>query len=314
MFRRFVLAVVLLVFSVAALSNVVQETANIKANASYKIAVLLKTLANPFWVSMQQGILDEAKRLGIKVDVFAVPTEGDIQAQLSLLESIVERDYDGIAVAPITPTNLIPGIVKANRKGIPVVNLDESVDRAALYRAGGTIVGFVTTNNFEVGRQAARFIGEQLRGRGQVAIIEGMAGNKSGEDRKNGFLAGIREFPGITVVASQPANWDRLQALNVATNILQRFPNLSAFYCANDTMALGAAQAVINAGKRGQVLVVGTDGIPEALEAIKDGRMTATIAQDPYNIGVVGLRMLVFVLNSMNAEVPSKVVTRSDIK
>ncbi|HCZ07257.1 MAG TPA: allose ABC transporter [Thermotogae bacterium] len=312
--KRVVSVVVLLLVSLGLMAGILEMTENLVAAKPYKIAVLLKTLANPFWVSMQQGILDEAKRLGIQVDVYSVPTEGDIQGQLTILETIVQKDYDGIAVAPITPTNLIPGIVKANRKGIPVVNLDESVDREALHKAGGSIVGFVTTNNFNVGKQAAYFIAEKIGGVGEVAIIEGMAGNKSGEDRKNGFIAGVSEYPGIKVVASQPANWDRLMALDVAKNMLQRFPNLKAIYCANDTMALGAAQAVINAGKQGKIIVVGTDGIPEALKAIKEGRLTATVAQDPYNIGVAGLRILVFTLNAMNGEVPSKLITAENVE
>jgi len=312
--KKVITVVLIVLVSLGLMAGVLETTENLVAEKPYKIAVLLKTLANPFWISMKQGVLDEAERLGVQVDIYSVSTEGDIQGQLSIMETIVQRGYDGIAFAPITPTNLIPAIVKANKKGIPVVNLDESVDREALYKAGGSIVGFVTTNNFNVGKQAAHFVAEKIGGAGEVAVIEGMAGNKSGEDRKNGFLAGISEYPEIKVVASQPANWDRLMALDVAKNILQRFPNLKAIYCANDTMALGAVQAVINAGKQGKIIVVGTDGIPEALKAVKEGKLAATVAQDPYNIGVAGLRILVFTLNAMNSEVPSKLITIENIE
>jgi D-allose transport system substrate-binding protein len=99
-------------------------------------------------------------------------------------------------------------------------------------------------------------------------------------------------------VASQPADWDRLRALDVATNIMQRTPDLAAFYCCNDTMALGAMQAVQNLGKAGKVIVVGTDGIPEAIQMIQAGRMTATVAQDPAKVGATGLDLLVDAVKS----------------
>ena len=94
-------------------------------------------------------------------------------------------------------------------------------------------------------------------------------------------------------MASQPADWDRIKALDVATNVLQRNPNVKAIYCANDTMAMGVAQAVANAGKTGKVLVVGTEGIPEARKMVEAGQMTATIAQNPADIGATGLKLMV---------------------
>jgi D-allose transport system substrate-binding protein len=308
--KKFMLFVLVVAFtlSVFAGGGILGVTENLEADKEYKIAVILKTLANDFWVEMKNGIKDEAARLGIKVDIYAVSNEGDIQGQLSLMETILNRGYDGLAVAPITPTNLIPGIVRATKMGIPVVNLDESVDRDSLYRAGGALAGFVNTNNFNVGKQAAEFVAEKINGRGQVAVIEGMAGNKSGEDRKNGFIEGIKPFSSIELVSSQPANWDRMMAVNVATNMIQRYPNLKAIYCANDTMALGAVQAVANANKLGKIIVVGTDGVSEAIQSVQAGRLSATIAQDPYNIGVAGLRMVVFALNALDGEVPSKLV------
>jgi len=308
--KKVILFILVFVFTLSAFAGdqILNVTSDLKADRNYKIAVILKTLANSFWVDMKNGVEEEAARLGVTVDIYSVSTEGDIQGQLSLLETILSKDYDGIALAPITPTNLIPGIVKATKKGIPVVNLDESVDRDSLYRAGGALAGFVNTNNFNVGKQAAEFVAEKLNNSGEVAVIEGMAGNKSGEDRKNGFIEGIKAYKNIKLVSSQPANWDRMMAVNVASNMIQRFPNLKAIYCANDTMALGAVQAVASANKTGKIMVVGTDGVPEALQAVKEGRLSATIAQDPYNIGVAGLRMLTFSLNALNGEIPSKLV------
>jgi D-allose transport system substrate-binding protein len=126
-----------------------------------------------------------------------------------------------------------------------------------------------------------------------VAIIEGRAGVASGEARKTGATEAFKAAKNVELVASQPADWDRMRALDVATNTLQRTPDLAAFYCCNDTMALGAVQAVQNLGKAGKVIVVGTDGIPEAIQMIQAGRLTATVAQDPAKVGATGLDLLV---------------------
>ncbi|AZO93752.1 D-allose transporter substrate-binding protein [Halocella sp. SP3-1] len=282
---------------------------DVKANGDYKIGVILKTLANPFWVSMEQGILDEAEKQGVEVDIYAVSQEGDANEQLRLFENLLNKDYDGIAFAPITPVNLIPSIVKANDQGIPVVNLDERVPQEPLRNRGGFVYSFVTTNNVKVGGQAAEFVIEQLPDGGKVAVIEGMAGNASGEDRKMGFTNIIRSNSKFEIVASQPADWDRIKAIDVTRNIMTRNPDVKAIYACNDTMALGAVKALENMGKLDEVIVVGTDGIPEAVKSVDEGRLSSTIKQDPYNIGVTGLRLLIQALNiPAEVEVPSIVV------
>jgi D-allose transport system substrate-binding protein len=257
-------------------------------------AIVLKTLGNPFWANMKQGIENEAKKLGVEVDIVASPSEGDLQAQLQLFEDLLNKPYKGIAFAPISAANLIQPAAKAYKKGMFLVNIDEKVDMASLKQAGGNVEAFITTDNVAVGKKGADFIINQLGAAGgKVAIIEGKAAAVSGEARKNGATAAFKDAKGIDLVSSQPADWDRLRALDVATNTLQTSPDLKAFYAANDTMALGAMQAVQNSGKAGKVMVVGTDGDPEALDMIKAGRMTATVAQDPVKIGATGLDLLV---------------------
>ena len=281
-----------------------------------KIAVILKTLANPHWVSMKEGVEAEARKQGVIADVFAVSSEGDIQQQLQLFETVLAKDYQGVYVSPITPLNLVPTVVKANKKGIPVVNVDEGIDLKALKDAGGSVYAFIRTDNFKIGEQAADFVASKFSG-GEVAIIEGMAGNSSGDARRDGFKSKIGTYSGFKVVASQPADWDRIKALDVATNMINRYPNLKAIYCANDTMALGAMQAVKNSKKIDQIIVVGTDGIPEAVESVKAGDMAATIAQDPFNMGTTGVRMLVEIIkgkklsaDEFDVLIPSKLIAK----
>lgn len=154
--------------------------------------------------------------------------------------------------------------------------------------------GFVTTDNVAVGAKGASFIIDKL----------GAEGVKSQSLRVKPVTPPVKRVvmvppkpskkqSQIKLVASQPADWDRIKALDVATNVLQRNPNIKAIYCANDTMAMGVAQAVANAGKTGKVLVVGTDGIPEARKMVEAGQMTATVAQNPADIGATGLKLMV---------------------
>jgi D-allose transport system substrate-binding protein len=257
-------------------------------------AIVLKTLANPFWVSMKAGIEKEAQKLGVTVDISAAPSESDLQAQLLLFEDALNKNYKGIAFAPISAVNLVQPAAKAYKKGIFLVNLDEKVDVASLKQAGGNVEAFITTDNVAVGKKGAEFIVQQLgTAGGKVAVVEGKAGAASGEARKKGATEAFQSAKNIQLVASQPADWDRLRALDVATNIMQTNPDLKAFYCCNDTMALGVMQAVQNVGKAGKILVVGTDGTPEALQMINAGRLTATVAQDPAKVGATGLDLLV---------------------
>lgn len=270
-------------FAITATTSVVQAQA-----ADY--AVILKTLANPFWQGVQEGVNTKAKELGVEVDVFASPSEDDTQAQLQLFEDVLNRGYKGVVFAPISPVNLVQPAARAYKSGIALVNIDEQIDVKALKLAGGNIEAFVTTDNKDVGKKGAAFIIEQLGSAGgEVAIIEGKPGVASGEARKAGSTEAFKFASGIELVASQAADWDRLKALDVAANILQSSPNLKAFYAANDTMALGVVQAVQNAGKTGQIIVVGTDGAPEARSSVAAGRLTATVAQDPQKMGADGL-------------------------
>ncbi len=264
-------------------------------------AVILKTLSNPFWVAMQDGIKEEAKRLNIEVDIFAVASEGDLQAQMQLFEDLNNRDYKGIAFAPLSPVNLVQPAAAAYKKGTILVNLDEKVDIESLKAAGGNVNAFITTDNVKVGEKGASYIVELLGSQGgKVAIIEGKAGNVSGEDRKQGAENTFTSAPNIELITSQPADWDRIRALDVATNILQRNNDIKGIYCANDTMALGAQQAVDNAGKSGEVFVVGTDGMPEAIEMVEKGQMAATVAQDPAKVGAEGLALMVKAVQENN--------------
>lgn len=250
--------------------------------------VVLKVLSSPFWQSMEQGIKDKAAELGVKVEVLAANTEDDVEGQVVVLENVVTKGFSAIAVAPLTADNCIKAIVDANEKGLLVANVDEQLNMDSLEASGGSIVSFVATDNVVVGRTAGEYIASLVEG--DVAIIEGKAGTPSGEDRKTGAMEAFTTA-GLNLVDSQPADWDRTKAYDLATNMIAKNENLKAIYCCNDTMAMGAQEAVEKSGK--DIVVVGTDGNPDAIQSVADGKLSATVAQDPAGVGARSLELLV---------------------
>lgn len=253
-------------------------------------AVILKVLSSQFWQSMKKGIETEAEKLGIKVDIYAANSEDDVEGQVALLENAISKGYKAIGVAPISADNLNNAIADATAKGIYVVNIDEKVNLEGLQALNGTVYSFVATDNVAVGRMGAQYIVDQITS-GEVAVIEGKAGAASGENRKDGATQAFTGANGIKLVESQPADWDRTKAFDLASNYLSKYPNLKGIYCCNDTMAMGALEAVKASGKN--VLVVGTDGNDDAVASVRAGELAATVAQDPAGIGARSLQLMV---------------------
>ncbi len=253
-------------------------------------AVILKVLSSQFWQSMRDGIQAKADELGIKVDIYAANTEDDVEGQVTLLENAISKGYKAIGVAPISNVNLNNAIADATEKGIKIVNIDEKVDMEALAELGGACTAYVATDNVGVGRMGAEYLIEQIGGEGEVAIVEGKAGAVSGENRRDGAKAAFEEA-GLTIVESQPADWDRTKAYDLATNYITAHPDLKAIYCCNDTMAMGVQEAVEASGK--DIKVCGTDGNDDAIQSVADGKLCATVAQDPAAVGAKGLELMV---------------------
>ncbi|CEP68612.1 Periplasmic binding protein-like I [Moorella glycerini] len=266
-----------------------------KASQKYKIAALLITLANPFWVTVKEGYEDAAREYGVTVDVMSAPKEDDVNSQLETLKTIVSKDYNAIAISAITPFNLVPGVAAATKKGIPVVAVGTSVDQEAATRAGARVQAFITSNFEDQGKLGAEYIIKKI-GAGKVAIIEGLPGAAQSEARKTGAKKAFEGNKDITLVAIQPGNWDRQKAYNIAANLIQAHPDLKGIFCANDVMALGAVEALKAAGKKDQVTVVGVDFIDDARKSIAKGELDASVAMSPYLFGKGGLILALKVL------------------
>lgn len=259
-----------------------------------RVAMLLKTLSNPFWVDMKDGIEARARELGVRADVYAAESEADTEGQSKKLDEIIASgNYRGIGVAPITADNLIPGIVEANRKTVPVINIDSRVDDDALRRAGGHLVGFAGSDNRRIGATAGAYIADRFPEGCATAVIEGPDGDRSGSDRRKGFVEALkRAGEKYEIVQISPGDWDRDKSRALAAAILDRFPDVKAFYACNDAMALGVLQTLFDRRLAGKVVLVGTDASAETNIAIRAGEMVA-VRQDPKAIGATALDILI---------------------
>lgn len=294
------LLVVVFTASAALLSgcNRAEKPAAVDSRAPAKptIAFVMKTLNHPFFIDMQKGADEAAQRFGVTVIVQAAEREIDVERQMQIVENLIERKVSVLCITPSGSREIVPVIVKANKAGIPVVVVDTRVDARTLAAAGGKIATFIGSDNYDGGRIAGAFVVEKLGGRGNLAIIEGIPGHETGDARLGGFRESIAKAPGLKVVASQPANWERDQGFNVFQNILQAHPEVNAVFACSDLMALGAVEAIAAAGKTGKILVVGFDALPEARAAVKKGTMAATVAQFPQRMGAAAIENAVKLL------------------
>ena len=249
------------------------------------ITLVMKTLNNPFFIDMQRGAEEAAKRLQVNLIVQAAEREVDAEKQLQIIENMIQRKVDAICVTPSGSREIVAAIVKANRAGIPVLVVDTRVDATVLEEAGGQVATFIGSDNFEGGRIAGEYIVERLEGRGKIAILEGIPGHETGDSRLSGFHHAVDNKPEIEIVASQTANWERDQGFNVFQNILQSHPGVQALFACNDMMALGAIEAIAAAGKTGEIFIVGFDAVEDGREAIRNGTMEGSVAQHPFDMG-----------------------------
>ncbi len=276
------------------------------AAEGFTIALVLKTLNNPFFIDMQKGAEGAASKLGINLVVQAAEREVDVEKQMQIVENLIQRKVDAICVTPSGSKEIVPAIVKANRAGIPILVVDTRVDAATLEEAGGRVATFIGSDNVEGGRIAAEYLVKRLEGEGKVAILEGIPGHETGDARLSGFHQVVDRIPGIEIVASQTANWERDQGYNVFQNILQSHPGVQALFTCSDLMALGAIEAIAAAGRTGDLIVVGFDALPEAREAILQGTMAGSVAQHPSEMGKLAIENAYRLLNgqSIPGEIP----------
>ncbi|MGW8433269.1 substrate-binding domain-containing protein [Curtobacterium citreum] len=271
-----------------------------------RITLALSTLNNPFFVEVRNGAQAEAKKLGVQLDV--VDAQNDSAQQANQLQTASAGSTKAVIVNPVDSDAVGSSVKALNKADIPVVAVDRTVN-------GADVDSFIASDNVAGGEQAATDLAKAIGEKGTILVLQGQAGTSASRDRGQGFAEGLKQYPGITVVGSQTANFDRATALDVTTNLLQAHPDVNGVFAENDEMALGAIKAL--GSKAGSsVKVVGFDGEADGIKAIEDGTLAATVAQQPAKLGALAVEQAVDAIKGKakkTVQVPVVTVTKSNV-
>ena len=268
-----------------------------RAGDKKTVALVLKTLNHPFFVDMRRGAQEAADRLGVTLQVQAAEREIDVDKQMQIVENLLQTGIDVLAITPSGSREIVSALVKATAANVPIVIVDTRLDAKAAADAGVQAKTFIGSDNYEGGKLAGEYVVMATGGKARIGILEGIPGHETGDSRLRGFRDAVSRSAAISIVASQPANWERDQGFNVFQNMLQAHPDIDTVFAASDLMALGAIEAIAAGGKTGQIRVIGFDALDDAKKAIAAGTMEASVAQFPYEMGKAAVESAVKVMN-----------------
>lgn len=265
-----------------------------------KVLLALSTQTNPFFVQLRDGAQAKADELGIELEI--QDASDDAATQVNQLNNAATTGADVVIVNPTDSDAVSPAVKQLNDAQIPVIAVDRGVNDAE-------VASFVSSDNVAGGKQAADEVASAIDEKGSVLVLQGIPGSSASRDRGAGFDEGLGSYPDIEVAAKQTAGFDRAKALDVTTNLLQANPDVKAIFAENDEMALGAIEAL--GDRADEIAVVGFDGTEDGIAAIEDGSMTATIAQQPAELGALAVEQAKTILDGgeAEAEVPVEVVS-----
>ena len=295
--RLLVLALILLAVSSALFAAGQKESAAAESGQKkpedVHVVLVVKDLNNPFFVDMKRGGEVAAAKYGVKYTCLA-PDKYSVEGQIRIMEDLVQQNVDGIVIVPIDGAGIVSGIERANQANIPVFNCNTIA-------LGGKVIGFAGIDHIALGEALGKFAVDSTGGKGKIVIIEGTTGASTAQDRLVGVHNIIDKYPGIEVLASTTAQYNRQTAMRVMEDLLVRFPEIDVVLCMNDAMALGAKEAIKDAKRMG-IKVAGVDAIPEAVAAIEADEMAATVDSDGYSQAYVSIELLIRYL--LNGEMP----------
>lgn len=262
-----------------------------------QIAVIPKATSHVFWISVQEGAMAAGKEFNVDVLWNGPPSETDYSRQLQILDSMIARKVDGIAVAASERKALVGSIDRAAAEGIPLVAFDSGVDTT-------NYLSYIATDNVEGGRMAARALAEIIGGKGTAGMIMHAPGSASTMDREKGFTEVIeKDFPQIRIVATQYGMSDRAKARQAAENILTAHPNLDGMFASSEPSSVGAALAIKGREMAGKVKLVVFDSSDTLIDELRAGTISAMVVQDPFKMGFEAVHTLV---EKLNGKTPPK--------
>lgn len=286
---------------------------NTACNQSKKrlIAVVPKATSHAFWIAVEKGAQAAGKELNVDVEWNGAASETDYARQIQIVDSMINRHVDGLAVAATERKALVATIDRAMKLGIPVTIFDSGIE-------GDNFTSFVATNNFEGGQLGARALAKLIGGKGEVGLIRHAPGSASTMDRERGFTEAIeKEFPDIKIVATQYGMSDRSRARAAAENMLTAHPNLNGFFGSSEPSTTGASLAVKARGLTGKTKVVAFDASDNLVADMKLGSIQAMVVQDPFQMGYQTVKTLVDKLDGKSPpkriDLSAKVIYATDL-
>lgn len=253
------------------------------------VALVMKSLANEFFVTMADGARAHHASRPDEYDLIVngIRNETDLAQQVALIDQMIASRVDAIVIAPADSKAMVPALARAAAAGIVIVNIDNRLDEDILDDYGISIP-FVGPDNFLGAEMVGRYLAERLDAGQKVAILEGVPTTYNSQQRTAGFEKAMHDG-GLNIVAKQSAQWDQTIAVTIASGMLVQHPDLSAILCANDNMALGAVAAINQAGKAGEIAVIGFDNISAVQSLVRDGTILATANQHADLLAVYGI-------------------------
>ena len=238
-----------------------------------KMAVVISTLNNPWFVVLAESAADRAKELGYDAVIF--DSQNNPAKEAEHFDNIIAMGYDAILFNPTDADGSVLNVKRAKEAGIPTFCMDREIN------SRDAAVTQLLSDNFTGCVKLGQYFVRQLDRKGNYVEILGLVGDNNTWNRSNGFHSVVDEFPGLRMVAQQSADFDRNKAMDVMETIMQARPDIDAVFCGNDAMAMGAYQAVLAAGKANRIKVFGFDGADDAVRGVAEGKITATVMQFP---------------------------------
>jgi ribose transport system substrate-binding protein len=288
------IALVMVAATLAALAGCKSDSQPGSSAARPRIALIYKATTNPFFQAMEQGAREKAKAMNVDLEVAGIESETDADRQADLVRSMLGRKAQAIIIAPASSVGIVTPLLRVQQAGVPIVNIDNRINKEEAARQGLKVATFIGPDNFEGARRVGAYACDLVKKKlaagqtGKVLILRGIDGVENAEARRAGFEAAVKEA-GLQIAGSQSANWQTEDAQKVTAAMLAAVPEVHAILCANDKMALGAIAAVKARGKMGQIVIVGYDNIDLARAAMGQGEMQATVEQNPAMMGALGV-------------------------
>ena len=260
-----------------------------------QILVSPKGLTHNFWLTVKAGAEQAGSELNVDIIWKGPSVETDIAGQVAMVEDFINKKVDGIVLAACDVTSLIATVEKAKAVGIPVITIDSGLD-------SDIPLSFVATDNVAAAKKAADVLSDLLGGQGEVACIPHVPGAATSIMREGGFKEGLKNHPGLELVALQYSLSDVATAMAVTENILTAHPKVSGIFAATEPGAIGCAQALISRGMAGKIKLVGFDAAPNEIKALEEGVIQALIVQNPFKMGYLGVKAAVDAINHKPVE------------